>query len=143
MWTDMTMQLSVCVTISLATGPYKTATPLNLGVQVPALLCRVYLGPSWSLQINPRTFASVSAPWWSLGFEIGGITVILFSAWNTVFAVLHLHSCLYLKNRIMVKNKGDCNIKYTASITFHVIKENILTRSQVKDLCNLKIKAGF
>ena len=70
----MSMQLSVCVTISLATGPYKTATPLNLGVQVPAPLCRVYLGPSSSLQRNPRAFALVSAPWWSLGFEIGGIT---------------------------------------------------------------------
>ena len=70
----MTMQLSVCVTISLATGPYKTAMPLNLGVQVPCSavsLCRVYLGPNLSLQINPRAFASVSAPWWSLRFEIG------------------------------------------------------------------------
>ena len=71
----MTMQLSVCVTISLATGPYKTATPFNLGVQVSTPLCRVYLGPSSSLQINPGAFASVSAPWWSLGFEIRCITV--------------------------------------------------------------------
>ena len=69
------MQLSVCVTISLATGRYKTATPLSLGVQVPAPLCQVYLGPSSSLQISPCAFASVLAPWWSLGLEIGGITL--------------------------------------------------------------------
>ena len=72
----MTMQLSVCVTISLDTGPYKTATPLNLGVQVLAPLCRVYLGPSSSLQINPRAFASVSAPWWSLDSKPGALQLI-------------------------------------------------------------------
>ena len=54
----MTVQLSVCVTISLATGSYnKTAMPLNLGVQVPDPLCRVYLDPRMSLQITPRVLA--------------------------------------------------------------------------------------
>ena len=73
-WTDMTVQLSTYVTISLATGPYNTAVLLSLEVQVPALLYGVYLDPSSSLQINPHVFASVSAPWWFLRFAILGTT---------------------------------------------------------------------
>ena len=62
------------VTISLATSPYNIAVLLSLGVQVPALLCGVYLDPSSSLLRNPRVLALVLAPWF-LGFAILGTTV--------------------------------------------------------------------
>ena len=54
--------------------PIKNPAVTHFGVQVPAPLCRVYLDPSWSLLINPRALASVSAPWWFLGFAILGTT---------------------------------------------------------------------
>ena len=52
--------------------PIKNPTVTHFGVQVPAPLCRVYLDPSLSLLINCRALASVSAPWWFLGFAILG-----------------------------------------------------------------------
>ena len=52
--------------------PIKNPAVTHFGVQVPALLCWVHLDPSLSLQINPRVLASVSAPWWFLGFAILG-----------------------------------------------------------------------
>ena len=50
--------------------PIKNPAVTHFRVQVPALLCPVYLDPSSSLQINPRVLALVSAPWWFLGFAI-------------------------------------------------------------------------